>query len=61
VNELIKIKEDVTKERDDLLAEISAMRDKLTSASAAQIKAENDREQAEAKIAEASCYQNTKP
>nr|CAB3228189.1 coiled-coil domain-containing protein 147 [Phallusia mammillata] len=52
VNELIKIKEEVTRERDDLLSEIATMRDKLTSASAAQIKAESDREQAEVKIAE---------
>uniref|UniRef100_F7BEI8 Cilia- and flagella-associated protein 58 n=2 Tax=Ciona intestinalis TaxID=7719 RepID=F7BEI8_CIOIN len=52
VNELLKVKEEVTHERDELLTEIVSMREKLAAASGAQQKAESDREQAEMKISE---------
>ncbi|CAH3185376.1 unnamed protein product, partial [Porites evermanni] len=52
VNELLKIKDELTKERDEKLSEITKMREELSSATAKQQKAEQDREEAEMKIAE---------
>lgn len=52
VNELLKAKEDLTNERDDLLSDITHMREQLSAAAAVQKKAEEDREIVEAKIAE---------
>jgi len=52
VNELLKIKDEVTKERDDLLSEIVSMRERLAEATNAQIQAETDRDNVEAKVAE---------
>ncbi|XP_077972607.1 cilia- and flagella-associated protein 58-like [Styela clava] len=52
VNELLKAKEDLTRERDDLLSEIVKAREQLAAAAAVQQKAESDKEAAEMKIAE---------
>lgn len=52
VNELLKIKDELTKERDDKLSEISKLREELSGATTKQQKAEQDREEAEMKIAE---------
>ncbi|CAK8688850.1 cilia- and flagella-associated protein 58-like [Clavelina lepadiformis] len=52
VNELLKAKEELTRERDDLLTDVVAMRDKLESATGSQQKAATDREQADMKISE---------
>ncbi|XP_025095839.1 LOW QUALITY PROTEIN: cilia- and flagella-associated protein 58-like [Pomacea canaliculata] len=52
VNELLKIKEDLTKERDDLLQEISRLREQMNDASNLQNKLEQDRADAEEKIQE---------
>ncbi|XP_041476507.1 cilia- and flagella-associated protein 58-like [Lytechinus variegatus] len=52
VNELLKVKEDLTKERDEQLSEIVKLRDSLAEASKKQTKAEEDRTEAESKIAE---------
>lgn len=52
VNELLKIKDELTKERDEKLSEITKMREELSSATTKQQKAEQDREEAEMKIAE---------
>lgn len=54
VNELLKVKEDLTKERDEQLSEIVKLRDNLTEASKKQTKAEEDRNEADSKIAEVS-------
>jgi len=52
VNELLKIKEDLTKERDEQLQEISKLREQLGDASTAQQKLEEDKAEAEEKIME---------
>uniref|UniRef100_A0A0B6ZHL9 Cilia- and flagella-associated protein 58 central coiled coil domain-containing protein n=1 Tax=Arion vulgaris TaxID=1028688 RepID=A0A0B6ZHL9_9EUPU len=52
VTELLKIKDDLTKERDEQLTEITKFRDQLTQASATQQKLEVDRAEAEEKIME---------
>ncbi|KXJ18417.1 cilia- and flagella-associated protein 58 [Exaiptasia diaphana] len=52
VNELLKIKDELTKERDEKLAEVSRQREELANATSKQQKAEQDREEAEMKIAE---------
>lgn len=52
VNELLKIKDELTKERDDKLSDISKLREELSGATTKQQKAEQDREEAEMKIAE---------
>ncbi|XP_038070552.1 cilia- and flagella-associated protein 58-like [Patiria miniata] len=52
VNELLKAKEELTKERDEQLAEIVKLREALTEAANGQQKAEQDRSDAENKIAE---------
>uniref|UniRef100_H2ZK26 Cilia- and flagella-associated protein 58 central coiled coil domain-containing protein n=1 Tax=Ciona savignyi TaxID=51511 RepID=H2ZK26_CIOSA len=52
VNELLKMKEEVTHERDELLTEIVSMRERLSAASASQQKAESDRDAAEMKVGE---------
>ncbi|XP_071792879.1 cilia- and flagella-associated protein 58-like [Asterias amurensis] len=52
VNELLKAKEDLTKERDEQLAEIVKLREALTESATNQQKAEQDRSEAENKIAE---------
>ena len=46
------MKEDLTKERDEQLGEIVKLRDSLAEASKKQQKAEEDRSEAENKIAE---------
>lgn len=55
VNELLKIKDELTKERDEKLSEVTKLRGELSGATAKQQKAEQDREEAEMKIAEV-CY-----
>ena len=52
VNELLKAKEDLTRERDEQLAEIVKLRESLTEAANSQQKAEQDKVDAENKIAE---------
>lgn len=52
MNELLKIKDELTKERDEKLAEVTRQREELANATAKQQKAEQDREEAEMKIAE---------
>lgn len=52
VNELLKIKDELTKERDEKLSEIAKLREELSGATTKQQKAEQDREEAEMKIAE---------
>ncbi len=52
MNELLKAKEDLTKERDEQLAEIVKLREALTESANNQQKAEQDRTEAENKIAE---------
>ncbi|XP_019635813.1 PREDICTED: cilia- and flagella-associated protein 58-like [Branchiostoma belcheri] len=52
VNELLKIKEDLTKERDQQLEEIVKLRESLAKAGETAMKAEQDRADAEAKITE---------
>jgi len=52
VNELLKIKEDLTKERDEQLTEISKLREQLGEASATQQRLEQDKAEAEEKIME---------
>ncbi|XP_068709686.1 cilia- and flagella-associated protein 58-like [Montipora foliosa] len=52
VNELLKIKDELTKDRDEKFSEITKMREELSSATTKQQKAEQDREEAEMKIAE---------
>ncbi|KAK2572258.1 Cilia- and flagella-associated protein 58 [Acropora cervicornis] len=52
VNELLKIKDELTKDRDEKLSEITKMREELSNATSKQQKAEQDREEAEMKIAE---------
>ena len=52
MNELLKAKEDLTKERDEQLAEIVKLREALTESATNQQKAEQDRTEAENKIAE---------
>ena len=54
VNELLKIKDDLTKERDEKLSDIAKLRDELANSTNRQQKAEHDREEAEMKIAEVS-------
>ena len=54
VNELLKAKEELTKERDEQLAEIVKLRENLTEAGQKQQKAESDKEEADQKIAEVS-------
>uniref|UniRef100_A0A2C9K519 Cilia- and flagella-associated protein 58 central coiled coil domain-containing protein n=1 Tax=Biomphalaria glabrata TaxID=6526 RepID=A0A2C9K519_BIOGL len=50
VNELLKVKEDLTRERDDQLTEITKLRDLLAQAKAQQQKLEADKADAEEKI-----------
>lgn len=52
MNELLKIKDELTKERDEKLSEVTKQREELANATAKQQKAEQDREEAEMKIAE---------
>jgi len=52
VNELLKIKEDLTKERDEQLTEISKLREQLGDAQGTQMKLEEDKQEAEEKIME---------
>mgnify|MGYP001793985752 CR=1 FL=1 len=52
VNELLKMKDDLTKERDEKLSDIAKLRDELAQSTSRQQKAEHDREEAEMKIAE---------
>ncbi|XP_002733915.1 cilia- and flagella-associated protein 58-like [Saccoglossus kowalevskii] len=52
VNELLKAKEDLTKERDEQLNEIVKLREALTEANNRMAKAEKDKDDAESKIAE---------
>ncbi|XP_078588943.1 cilia- and flagella-associated protein 58-like [Branchiostoma floridae x Branchiostoma japonicum] len=52
VNELLKIKEDLTKERDQQLEEIVKLRESLAKAGETAMQAEQDRADAEAKITE---------
>ncbi len=52
VNELLKIKEDLTRERDDLLSEIVKLRENLTESQAKLQKLETDQEDAQIKIQE---------
>lgn len=52
VNELLKAKEELTRERDDLLSDIVKVREQLSAAGAVQQKAESDRDQAEVKVSE---------
>lgn len=54
VNELLKIKEELTKERDEQLTEIVKLREGLAQASATQQKLEQDRADCEEKIQEVS-------
>lgn len=56
VNELLKIKDELTKERDEKLSEVTKLREELANATAKQQKAEQDREEAEMKIAEVRTY-----
>ena len=51
---MLKVKEDVTRERDNLLKEVASMREHMEKVTASQQKAENDIEQAELKITEVS-------
>lgn len=48
----MKIKDELTKERDEKLAEVTRQREELANATAKQQKAEQEREEAEMKIAE---------
>lgn len=52
VNELIKVKENLTKERDDLSLELVGLREQLTVCSTAQLKAEADLEEADNRISD---------
>lgn len=52
VNELLKAKEDLTKERDEKLEEIAKLRENLSEAGQKQQMAEKDRDEAATKIAE---------
>ncbi|XP_043911882.1 cilia- and flagella-associated protein 58 [Protopterus annectens] len=52
INDLIKIKEDLTKERDQLLSEVVKLRDSLTEAAAQQKKAEDAKQEAIEAIAQ---------
>lgn len=52
VNELLKIKEDLTKERDEQLVEITKLRENLAEANNLQQKLEEDKHEAEEKIME---------
>jgi len=52
VNELLKMKEELSKERDELQVEAVGLREQLTASSTSQLKAEADLEQADAKITE---------
>ena len=54
MNELLKAKEDLTRERDEQLGEIVKLRESLTEAANSQQKAEQDKVEAEKKIAEVS-------
>ncbi|XP_071828537.1 cilia- and flagella-associated protein 58-like [Apostichopus japonicus] len=54
VNELLKAKEDLTKERDEKLEEIAKLRENLSEAGQKQQMAEKDRDEAATKIAEMS-------
>ena len=49
---MLKVKEEVTRERDSLLKEVATLREQMESVSASQQKAEDDIEQAEIKISE---------
>ena len=49
---MLKVKEDVTRERDSLLKEVATLRDQMESVSAAQQRADDEIEQAEIKISE---------
>ena len=52
VNELLKIKEDLTKERDEQLVEITKLRENLAEANSLQQKLEEDKHEADEKIME---------
>jgi len=52
VNELLKIKEDLSKERDDLLSEIVKLREGMTNASEKITNMENEQEESQIKIQE---------
>ena len=54
VNELLKMKEDLTKERDDQLAEIVKLREQLADSQGKQQKLESDQEEAASKMQEVS-------
>lgn len=55
VNELLKMKEDLTKERDEQLAEIVKLREQLAESQNKQQKLETDQDEATAKIQEVYC------
>lgn len=48
----MKIKDELTKDRDEKLTEVTRQREELANATTKQQKAEQDREEAEMKIAE---------
>jgi len=52
VNELLKIKEDLTKERDEILGEIVKLREQLAQSSSTQQHLEEQKNEAEEKIQE---------
>ena len=54
VNELLKMKEDLTKERDEQLQEISRLREELSEANARQSELEQKKAEADEKIQEVS-------
>ena len=59
VNELLKIKEELTKERDDQLGEIVKLREQLAQSAATMQHLEEQKQQCEEKIQEVSeCLQN---
>ena len=52
MNELLKIKEDLTKERDEQLSEIVKLRESLTDAQNKEQELEGEKSEADMKIAE---------
>ena len=58
VNELLKIKEELTKERDEQLGEIVKLRENLGEAQAKEGKLESDQEDANLKIQEVQSFIN---
>lgn len=56
VNELLKMKEDLTKDRDEQLSEVVKLREQLADSQSKQQKLETDQEEAMSKIQEVSFY-----